>query len=121
MRKPREVTDYLWDMYENVQKAQAFIRGYSFTQFEQDERIHYAVVRALEIIGESASKIPQDIQNLYGEIPWREISGMRNKLIHDYFGVDLAVVWQTVKEDLPNLQTQLAAMLRDFGEEAPRP
>ncbi len=113
----RKLTDYLWDMYENAQKAQKFVEDYDFERFKRDEQVQYAVMRALEIIGEAATKIPPETRRMYSEIPWREISGMRNKLIHEYMGVDLRVVWRTIQEDLPMLQAKLQTMLRDFGED----
>jgi uncharacterized protein with HEPN domain len=61
----------------------------------------YAVIRAFEIIGEAARKIPEDVQKANPGVPWREIAGMRNKLAHEYFGVNAEVVWRTVQEDLP--------------------
>lgn len=78
--------------------------GMTFEQFSQDDKTAYAVVRALEIIGEATKKIPDAVRDQYPQIPWREMAGMRDKLIHDYFGVNLGVVWKTVQEDLPLLQ-----------------
>jgi len=70
-----------------------------------------AVVRALEVIGEAARHVPQSIRSQYPLVPWRGMTGMRNKVIHDYFGVDTAVVWRTVKEDLPALRQAILLIL----------
>jgi len=68
------------------------------------------VIRALEIVGEAARKIPANVREANAEIPWREITGMRNKLTHEYFGVNTKVVWRTVKEDLPVIVPALKRM-----------
>jgi uncharacterized protein with HEPN domain len=83
----------------------------SFEDFLKDEKTQFSLIRAIEIVGEASKKIPKNIRDKHLEIPWREISGMRDKLIHDYFGVDANVIWKTAKEDLPQLKIQLENML----------
>lgn len=99
----RVYDDYLRDMLENAEKALSFVDGMYYEAFEKDEKAVYAVIRAFEIIGEVARQIPEGIQEANVEIPWREIIGMRNKLTHEYFGVNTKVVWRTVHEDLQSL------------------
>jgi uncharacterized protein with HEPN domain len=83
----------------------------------KDEKTQYAVIRAIEIIGEASKKRPKSLKNKYSTIPWREISGMRDKLIHDYFGVNQKVIWKTVKEDLPVLKKQIIGILNENEKE----
>lgn len=115
MSRPRVYLDYIRDMLENAEKALLFVEGMGFDEFLKDEKTVYAVVHAIEVIGEAVKSIPDDLRNTYAEIPWREIAGTRDKLIHEYFGVDLQVVWRTVQEDLPILARQLRAILEDFS------
>lgn len=104
--------DYLQDMLNNAEKALDFVGGMELDQFFEDEKTSYAVVRALEIIGEAARKIPEDVRASIPELQWREISAMRNKLTHEYFGVNMKVVWRTVREDLPPLIRELRKVLK---------
>jgi uncharacterized protein with HEPN domain len=108
----REYTDYLNDMLENAEKAVSFVQGMKFEDFQKDDKAVYAVIRAFEIIGEAARQIPENVHKANPEIPWREITGMRNKLTHEYFGVNTKVVWKTVKEDLPLIIPALKKMIR---------
>ena len=115
MSSERVYLDYARDMLESARKALDFVQGMGYDEFASDEKTQFAVVRALEIIGEAAKKIPSDVRETYSEIPWREIAGTRDKLIHDYIGVNLPVVWRTIQYDLPPLIGQLETMLEDFG------
>ena len=103
--------DYLRDMLENAEKALSFVEGMDYNQFVGDDKAVYAVIRAFEIIGEAARQIPDSMQKDNPDIPWREITGMRNKLTHEYFGVNTKVVWRTVHEDLPVIIPLLRKML----------
>ncbi len=99
----REYIDFLNDMLQNAQRAIRFVKGMDYEAFAKDEKTVYAVIRAVEIIGEAASNVPAEICAAHEHIPWGEAKGMRNKLVHRYFGINLEVVWQTVQEDLPAL------------------
>jgi len=110
----RDHEDYLRDMVHAAEKAESFIEGMDFDSFQQDEKTAWAVLKALEIIGEASKNIPQSVRKRYPEIPWREAAGMRDKVSHDYFGVNMLRIYETVKEDLPALRQALARTLQDL-------
>jgi len=93
--------DYLQDILDSIEKIRKFIQDFNYTEFEKDDKTLYAVIRAIEIIGEAIKKIPNKIRNSYPNVPWREMAGMRDKLIHDYLGLNTEVVWETATNDIP--------------------
>lgn len=109
----REYTDYLRDILGAIDKAEEFTKRMSYPAFKADDKTIFAVIRALEIIGEATKKLPDPIKKHYPETPSREIAGMRDKVIHDYFGVNLRRIFETVRQDLPPLRESLARMLSD--------
>lgn len=86
--------------------------GPSFDAFAADETVRRAFVRSLEIIGEAAKKVPEDFRTAHPTVEWRTMAGMRDRLIHDYFGVDFELVWDVVQTRIPELRNQLAAILK---------
>ena len=95
------------DILNSIDKIQTFTKKMTATQFKNNELVIDAVVRNLEIIGEASKSIPLAVKKLYPDIPWAQMSGMRNILIHEYFGVDVKIVWHTAKKSLPSLRKQL--------------
>jgi len=111
MSTGRIYLDYLNDILDSILKISRFIEDMSFDEFQTDEKTQYAVIRALEIIGEASKKIPSEIKERSPDIPWREMTGMRDKLIHDYFGVDAEVVWKTAAEDILSLEKSIRILI----------
>lgn len=114
MKEPRGDRDYLEDIRDAASKAVAFLGDMSYEAFVADERTVFAVVRALEILGEAAKRIPQPLRDRYPAIPWRPMAGIRDKLIHDYVNVDVEIVWRTVAEDLPHLLPLIQQAINDL-------
>jgi uncharacterized protein with HEPN domain len=115
MNAERVYGDYLEDILDALVKVGQFIAGMTFEQFEKDDKTSFAVIRALEVIGEASKNIPEDIRVNYPEVPWRVMAGMRDKLAHDYFGVYLEVVWRTATEDLPGLDPIIRRILEEVS------
>jgi uncharacterized protein with HEPN domain len=114
MSSPRDHGDYISDIIEASQAALGFTDGVEFEEFADDLQKTYAVLHALTVIGEAAKNIPVEVLLRYPEIPWREVTGMRDSIAHGYFGLDLRVVWDTVREDLPKLTHVATAMLEEY-------
>ena len=108
---PREESEYLLDMVLAARKAVSFTEGMSFADFERDERTVFSATKAVEIVGEAAAQVSRDVRQAHPDIPWRDIIAMRNRLVHAYFEINLEVVWQTVRHDLPELIAQLEPLV----------
>lgn len=96
----RPVRLLLDDICEAAQKATRYTAGMSFETFSQDEKTIDAVVRNLEIIGEAANRLGEEFRDAHREIEWYKVVGLRNRIVHEYFGVDLEIVWQILHHDL---------------------
>jgi len=107
---------YLHHILDAINRIQGYIAGVSYDQFLQDDLLQDGVVRQLEIIGEAAKNVSSAFRDTYPELPWRQMTGIRNKLIHNYFEIDLFIVWDTVQSDLPPLKQQVEHILKVLGE-----
>ena len=113
----RDFRLYLKDISEAMIAAQAFAEKMDFNTFAADDKTASAVIRKLEIVGEATKGVPEAIRQKYPQVPWQQMAGMRDKLIHAYFGVDYSLVWETVQDLLPLLQPTIALILEEMEAE----
>lgn len=107
---------YLLDILESVRLALAYMEGVDQESYARNTQLQDAVIRRLEILGEAARRISEATRAAYPALPWRQMIGMRNHVIHVYDGVDIEVVWDTVQEDLPGLLAMLTEIIGEYPE-----
>jgi uncharacterized protein with HEPN domain len=108
---PRRDPDLLIeDILEALRKISIYTTGMGPEEFRQDLKTVDAVIRNLEIVGEATRQLPSEFTARYPDVPWRQIAGLRNRVIHEYFSVDLEIVWQVIQADLPQLEAQLSRL-----------
>ena len=104
----------LEDILDSCRKILEYTEGITFEEFESDSKTIDAVIRNFEIIGEAAKLLPDDIKEKYTEVEWHRIRGFRNRIIHDYFGVDLQIIWKITHEQIPGLISGITHILNDL-------
>ena len=108
---------FIEDIMESATRITKYVKGLSFDDFTRDDKTIDAVVRNLEIIGEASKNIPEWLKAKYPNLPWKEIIGMRDKIAHEYFGIDYEILWEIVTKDLPELESQIKEVMQlEFGE-----
>lgn len=112
----REFLDYIEDIIQAMTECSDFVGELSYEDFINDIKTVKAVIRNLEIIGEATGKIPEEIKQKYPEIEWNKIIGMRNKLIHEYFGVDNKIIWDTINNNIPASKPLFEKILEEYKE-----
>src|SRR3989338_802001 len=110
---PRDYKVFLEDILDAVRKIQSYTSRISFTDFSKDTKTIDAVIRNLEVIGEAIKKVPEDVRSKYPEIEWKKISGLRDILIHEYFGIDNEIVWDIIRNKIPVFERDIESLLRD--------
>ena len=107
---------YLEDIVEASERIASYLKDLTYSEFETDQMRIDAVIRNLQIVGEAVKKLPDSIKNGYPNIAWQEIAGLRNRVTHVYFDVDIDIIWDVVQIELPMLKTQIQQILKEIRE-----
>jgi len=113
----REYKLFLKDIVKACEYIQEFVEGIDFDQFLKDEKTSSAVIQKFGIIGEAVKNIPEFIKQKYPDIAWKDMAGMRDRLIHGYFGVDYVLVWDTIESDIPEIISSISQILDELEKE----
>jgi uncharacterized protein with HEPN domain len=111
----RDYRLYLKDILTAIESIESFVSGMNIDAFQADDKTASAVLRKFEIIGEAAKQIPDAVRRQYPEAPWKEMAGMRDRLIHFYFGINHRLVWKTIQEDLPVTKARIQRIFQEEG------
>jgi uncharacterized protein with HEPN domain len=106
----RDPRDYINDILAEIARISEFTKGMTFDAFSMDTKTVYAVIRSFEVIGEAVKNLTDDVREKHPEIPWKRMAGMRDKLIHEYFGVSTKILWETIQNRIPELKEKLESL-----------
>ncbi len=113
----REYSLYLQDILNAMLAIEKFVEGMEFENFKNDDKTSSAVIKKFEIIGEAAKHVSEDIKNKYPQIRWKEMAGMRDRLIHFYFGIKYDLVWHTIKDIIPQVKPVIESIIKDVADQ----
>src|SRR3990172_462882 len=112
----RDYRDYLKDIVDSIADIKSFVTGMTYKKFVADRKTVYAVTRGIEIIGEASKRIPKSLRDRNPSIPWKKVAGIRDIIAHEYFGIDLEIVWKVAREELPPLKPKIENILKSLSE-----
>lgn len=113
----RSYTLFMEDILDSIGKIERYVKGFSYEKFVEDELVFDAVIRNLEIIGEAAKNIPEEIRKKHVDIPWNRMIGLRNIVTHGYFGIDLGIIWEIITRNLPETKPFVVEMIKKSKKE----
>jgi len=110
----RDYSLFLKDIIRAMEAIEKFVEGMEFEELVEDDKTSSAVIRKFEIVGEAAKNIPDWMREKYPHIPWKRMAGMRDRLIHGYFGIDYKLVWDAIKVEIPRIKPELEKILKEL-------
>jgi len=116
MSKKRRDTDFIGDIQEAMELSALYTKGLTFRKFLEDRKTQDAVVRNLEVMGEATKNLSSSFKAKYPDVPWKTLAGLRDKLIHFYFGIDYKIVWNITKKELSTLQKHIDEILKQEAD-----
>lgn len=114
--KNRQYEDFIQDIFDSITDIEKFIIDTDYNSFSKDRKTIFAVVRAIEIIREATKNIPISVRNKYPNVPWKKMAGMRDRLIHAYFNIDLEILWKVITEDIYIFKPLIRQIIDDMDE-----
>ena len=114
--KKRDYRDYIQDIIDSVNDVELFTKNMDFESFAEDKKTINAVIRSIEVIGEATKTLPKSIRDQNPSIPWKKMAGMRDKMIHEYFGVDVEILWKVAKENMPSIKPLIQDVLKSLNK-----
>ena len=114
----KDLLVFIRHILDAIEEIESFTKNVSKKKFTEEKLIQNATIRSIEVIGEAVKNLPAVFKNKYKEIPWKRIAGMRDKIIHNYFGIDLETIWKVVNENIPVLKKQIKEIIENEGQDA---